>query len=167
MCKFCFVVCYFIHSWMKSKAKHSMQYFFSCACKMTVSLNISFMLTVCWQILHFHICSEKWKIAVLSKTILIYSSINSTLYSHLAIYLYFFSLDKLCLDRNPFCPLLKDKCNTVSEVRMACPGTCSLCQGQWCCWRSNVYRYIHTCLCFTLTLLLWIQLYNIFFKGDA
>nr|XP_034319472.1 A-agglutinin anchorage subunit-like isoform X1 [Crassostrea gigas] len=36
--------------------------------------------------------------------------------------------DKLCLDRNPFCPLLQDKCHTVSEVRLACPGTCSLCQ---------------------------------------
>lgn len=38
--------------------------------------------------------------------------------------------DKLCQDRNPFCPLLRDRCHSVAQVREACPGTCSLCQGQ-------------------------------------
>ncbi|XP_078330891.1 uncharacterized protein LOC144624793 [Crassostrea virginica] len=37
--------------------------------------------------------------------------------------------DGLCLDRNPFCPLLRDRCHSVAQVREACPGTCSLCQG--------------------------------------
>lgn len=67
------------------------------------------------------------------------------------IELNFFSLDKLCLDRNPFCPLLKDKCHTVSEVRLACPGTCSLCQGQSGCWRLNVYVRVHASITLTLS----------------
>ncbi|XP_062595356.1 uncharacterized protein LOC134256691 [Saccostrea cucullata] len=33
----------------------------------------------------------------------------------------------VCADKDQFCPLLKDRCHTMPDVKKACPATCALC----------------------------------------
>jgi hypothetical protein len=38
---------------------------------------------------------------------------------------------EMCTDYDPFCPLLKDRCDSIPEVRAACPKTCLSCQREY------------------------------------